>query len=541
MPMPAETADPVSVIPIQAALLSVSDKAGLPDLARTLHDRGVRLISTGGTARAIREAGLPVDDVSDLTRSPEMLEGRVKTLHPAVHAGILAKRTADHLATLAEHGFSAIDLVVVNLYPFEQTVAKPGVTRDQAVEQIDVGGPTMTRAAAKNHDSVCVLTSPAQYPALTQQLADHDGGTSLAFRRSCAREAFARTAAYDAAITAYLRADEQPHETSAMPALIDLSYTRHATLRYGENSHQPAAAYTRAGEPPAGVIGAEQLAGVELSYNNILDTDAACRLAADLHALDRTRPAAVVVKHTNPCGVAQGPSTVRTIEAALEGDPLAAFGGIMACTATIDASSAACLIERGVFLEVIAAPDFEPEAVEALTKKFKRLRLLRVAPGGAPESLSLRHVAGGLLAQAPDLATPDPASWTHAAGPIPGPETLRSAAALELAVRALSSNAIVVGRAHDDGTVATVGAGCGQVDRVGACTTAVTKAGARARGAIACSDAFFPFPDGPQLLIDAGVTTIVHPGGSKRDDETFALCDAAGVSCLVTGVRRFRH
>ena len=523
------------LVRVRRALLSVSDKAGLVAFARSLAALDIELISTGGTARALRDAGLDVRDVADVTGFPEMLSGRVKTLHPMVHGGILGVRgDADHEAAMREHKIEPIDLVCVNLYPFEQTVARAGVTEPEAVEQIDIGGPAMVRSAAKNHASVAVVTDPSQYPRVLGELGGHAGATTLGLRKDLAVAAFRRTGAYDAAIGAYLGRNE------AFPDRLVLSYERGPDLRYGENPHQPGAVYRDPAWTGPSVVSAELLGGKQLSYNNDNDAAAALELALTLGSLD-AGVGACVVKHTNPCGAATAPTASDAAKLALAGDPLAAYGGILAMSAPVDAHAAAAIVEGGAFFEVVIAPAFAPEAAAAIGARWKNCRLLAV--GSHARTLgarTVRSIPGGLLVQHADDAAPDPAAWAHAAGPAPTPATIDAARALVCVVRALSSNAVCLG-GPDGAGVRLFGAGAGQMDRVASCRLAVEKAGERAAGSIAASDAFFPFDDGPRALIDAGVRAIVHPGGSKRDGETFALCHERGVTCLTTGVRHFRH
>jgi len=536
--------------PIRRALISVWDKAGLGDLATALHAHGVEMVSTGSTAGAIRQLGLPVTAVEEVTGAPEMLGGRVKTLHPRIHAGILADRdTPDHLAQLDEHGIAPFDLVVCNLYPFERAISDPATTPAQAIEQIDVGGPSMVRAAAKNHASVAVACDPADYPVIEAAL--DQGGTTAAQRRALAAAAFARTAAYDAAIAAWFAArgdaagdgDAEPgaEPGGPLPETVVLTGRRLQALRYGENPHQRAAFYRSGSEASAwGLAAARQLAGKELSYNNLLDADAAIGLARELagapaDAADTLtgRPFAVIVKHTNPCGAATGETLADAYAAAFEGDPVSAFGGVVALTRPLDAATAARIAE--VFTEVVAAPGFEPDALEVLAGK-KSLRLLQVGLGAPAGRLAVRSVAGGLLVQDADRPTAGAGSWRLAAGPAPDAAAL---ADLDLAwrvTRHVKSNAIVL---VNGGKV--VGVGAGQMSRVESARIAVAKAGDRARGAVAGSDAFFPFPDGVEALAEAGVRAIAHPGGSVRDEEVNAAADAAGVTLLHTGFRHFRH
>jgi phosphoribosylaminoimidazolecarboxamide formyltransferase/IMP cyclohydrolase len=562
------------LIPIRRALLSVSDKTGIVELASQLHAWGVELLSTGGTAAALRAAGLPVVSVSDVTGFPEILGGRVKTLHPHVHAGLLANRDdPEHMQQLAAHGIAPIELVVINLYPFEQTVARAGVTHEQAIEQIDIGGPAMLRASAKNADSVAVCVQPSRYPALLEHMAAHQASagqpaTTRELRRELARAVFARTAAYDASISNWLerRAAEDPAcqaEGGALPARLIVSLERVQALRYGENPHQSAAVYraTAIGQPldgtgtngngspaagTASLVDAPLLHGKPLSYNNLNDAAAALRLVMDLHALDPRRPAAVIVKHTNPCGAATATDALTAVDAAFAGDPVAAFGGILATSATLTGDVAQRLCAEGVFLEVVIAPEIAPDALERLRSRWANLRIMAVGPLPAqpPQTLELRTLPGGALAQGADAGTPlDPGVWTLAAGPAPDAATIQRAAVVWLIAKHLTSNAIAIGGADPQrpGAVRLFGAGAGQMDRVTSSRLAAEKAGALAQGAVAASDAFFPFDDGPRVLADAGVRAIVHPGGSKRDQDTFTLCEQRGISCLLTGTRHFRH
>lgn len=527
------------VVTPRRALISVSDKAGAAGFARALAARGVEILSTGGTARALREAGLDVTDVSAITGFPEIMGGRVKTLHPKIHGAILGRpEEGGDAAAMAEHGIEPIDIVAINLYPFERTIAADGVTEAEATEQIDIGGPAMLRAAAKNHARVAVVTDPSQYAAVLDDL-ESAGGVTAATRRRLAAAAFARTAAYDAAIAGYFERGEGP------PPVLRVSACRTHELRYGENPHQPAAAYA-SGEGGASVLTAEQLHGKPLSYNNLADAAAALDLAVALRGYDSARPAAVVVKHTNPCGAAQAGALAQAVRLAIEGDPLAAYGGILAVSAAVDAETADRIAAPDRFFEVIVAPSFDAAALRRLRDRWANVRLLATGPleAASREGLEIRSIPGGFLAQARDALLPDPVSWTLAAGPEPGEAVRRAAGALELVCRALSSNAVLIGGVvtGNAGTAAALfGAGAGQMDRVASCRLALEKAGGRAAGAIAVGDAFFPFSDGPAILADAGVGVLVHPGGSKRDEETLELCREHGLSCLLTGVRRFRH
>lgn len=529
---------------VRRALLSVHDKTGIVELATGLVELGVELLSTGGTARLLREAGLPVREVADVTGFPELLDGRVKTLHPGIHGGILARRDRpEDLAALDRHSIPLIDLVVVTLYPFEATVARPDVTLAEAVEQIDIGGPAMIRSGAKNAAWVTVVTAPGQYDAVVAELNEHDGCTTLALRARLAAAAFARTAEYDASIASYL----SRRSPEAFPPVLRLSYPKAADLRYGENPHQRAALYRDPASTGQTIVAAEQLHGRPLSYNNINDAAAALEVAKSLRQLAPDRAGACVVKHMNPCGASIAPTPDAAVDQAIAGDPLAAFGGILALNVPVSAPAAERIARPECFVEVVVAPSFEPPALEILRARWSQVRLLAVGqrtPSGA-RKLDYRSIPGGMLVQERDSGTPDPARWTHAAGPAPTPDQLRAAAFVECVVRYLSSNAVAIGGMPSDPPGADAlrlfGAGGGHVDRLTACRIAVEKAAALARGAVAASDAFFPFPDGPRVLIDAGVRVIVHPGGSKRDQETLALCEQHAVTCLLTGVRHFRH
>lgn len=527
------------LVPIRRALLSVSDKTDLVAFASVLAGMGVELVSTGGTAAALEKAGLTARRIEDLTGIPEMMDGRVKTLHPRVHGGLLALRdNPEHVEAMHTHGIPPIDLVCVNLYPFEQTVGRPGVTTEEAIEQIDIGGPAMIRSAAKNASWVVVVTDPKQYDRVVEDLRENDGAASTDLRRWLAASAFARTSAYDRAISAYL-----DHGTGrAFPPTLTLDYALTDELRYGENPHQAAAVYRDPASNGPTVVNAHQICGKHLSYNNFLDASAALELVKVLRRLDGDRPGACVIKHTNPCGVALAPSLISAVKLAIAGDPLAAYGGILAANHIIDESAAEIIAAPDRFFEVVLAPDFTPEAVARLTKRWKNVRLLAVGerPATRQRKLEYRSIPGGMLVQDRDVRLPAPEGWTHAAGPDPDPELLAAAPVVEIAARALSSNAVAIGGLTDEGA-RLFGSGSGLVDRVTACRVAVDKAGELADGAVACSDAFFPFPDGPRILIDAGVKMLVHPGGSKRDADTFALCDEHGVTCMTTGTRRFRH
>lgn len=521
------------LIPVKRALLSVSDKTGLVALARALATRGVQLLSTGGTARALAAAGFDVTPIESVTGVPEMMDGRVKTLHPKIHGGLLAVRDDPaHAQAMRAHGIDAIDLVCINLYPFERTVASPGVTRDHAIENIDIGGPSMVRSAAKNADWVAVVTDPGDYADLIRELDTNDGATTLATRRRLQARAFARTAAYDAAIAAWLDPSKDP-----FPARLTITLERAQALRYGENPHQQAALYRRGSSPS--IATARQLHGKELSYNNINDAAAALDLALQLAKVAGGRPGACVIKHANPCGAACADTVHEAADLAIAGDPLAAYGGILGLSAAVDQPTAQRLARKDVFLEVIVAPGFAPDALETLRAKSANVRLLEVdSSPPASAAIEFRSIPGGVLAQTGDDALAH--SFEHRAGPAPSDAILGLARFLEPVCRALTSNAVCIG-STSAGRCSLAGAGAGQMDRLQACRIAVEKAGDRARGGVAFSDAFLPFADGPRVLIDAGVACLVHPGGSKRDDETFALCNQRGVTCLTTGLRHFRH
>ncbi|MDX2146918.1 MAG: bifunctional phosphoribosylaminoimidazolecarboxamide formyltransferase/IMP cyclohydrolase [Planctomycetota bacterium] len=558
---------PVNLVVVRRALVSVSDKSGLAPLAALLKRWNIETISTGGTAKALELQGVRVVPIEQVTGWPEMLDGRVKTLHPKVHGGLLAVRgKPEHEAALRAHEISPIDLVCVNLYPFEQTLAAARgrtLPEGEAIEQIDIGGPSMIRSAAKNFAGVAVLTDWSQLEALDQELAKNDGATTLALRRRLAGDAFSRTARYDAAIGAWFASKldasndasgEQNQER--LPVRLVLELDRLQPMRYGENPHQHAAAYrvrTIGGAPaagatgePEGVIGARHLHGKELSYNNVNDASAAMGLSraiAQAMGEAQTSVGACVVKHANPCGASAAKSAERAVELALAGDPLAAYGGILACSAPLDAAAARHVARREVFLEAVLAPSFTPEALDLLTAKSGTMRLLEVGVDGSTSGvLEYRSVSGGMLVQGRDELLTPPANHTHRAGPRVNDEMLLAARFLEPVVRALTSNAVCIGGwTPQRDAMMLFGAGAGQMDRLTACRIACEKAGERARGGVAHSDAFFPFDDGPRILIDAGVTLIVHPGGSKRDGDTFNLCDERGVTCLTTQTRHFRH
>ena len=517
--------------PIRRALISVYDKSGLIALAQGLHEAGVELVSTGSTAKTIADKGIPVTPVEFVTGFPEILDGRVKTLHPHVHAGLLADtRNPEHLAALQKLKIEPFDLVVVNLYPFSETVDS-GADVDECVEQIDIGGPSMVRAAAKNHASVAVVVEPLGYDGVLA--AVRGGGFTLEERKKLASLAFRHTAEYDIAVACWTESTLAPESGDApafLPPWLGRNWRRTSLLRYGENPHQQAALYSDdAGWP--GLAQAEQLHGKEMSYNNFTDADAAWRAA-----FDHRQICVAIIKHANPCGIAV--SSVSVADAhrkAHECDPLSAFGGVIAANTEITVEMAEQVAE--IFTEVIIAPAYEPGAVEVLARK----KNVRVLVAGEPEvgGVEIRQISGGLLMQQRDgidAAGDDPASWTLAAGPAADAATLADLAFAWRSCRAVKSHAIVIAAAG-----ATVGVGMGQVNRVDAARLAVERGGDRVGGAVAASDAFFPFPDGLQVLTDAGVRAVVHPGGSVRDDEVTAAAAAAGITLYLTGARHFAH
>jgi phosphoribosylaminoimidazolecarboxamide formyltransferase / IMP cyclohydrolase len=519
-------------VAIRRALISVYDKTGLGGLAQALNGAGVEIVSTGSTAAAIAAAGVPVTRVEDLTGFPECLDGRVKTLHPAVHAGLLADvRRPAHREQLLERGIAPFELLVSNLYPFERTAAS-GAPAEECVEQIDIGGPAMVRAAAKNHGSVAVITDPSMYPAVAEAAAG--GGFTLEDRRRLAARAYAYTAAYDAAVASWFASVYAPDAVAAetgWPDVIAALWSRREVLRYGENPHQRAALYAGPARP-AGIAGAQQLHGKAMSYNNYVDAAAAWRAAFDF-----TEPCVAIIKHSNPCGIAIGDDLADAHRKAHACDPVSAFGGVIAANGVVTRALAAQIAD--IFTEVVVAPGFEPAACELLTAR-KNLRLLTCpppVPAAAP--VEWRQLDGGLLMQSADtLNAPgdDPATWELKAGPAASADALADLVFAWRACRSVKSNAILIASGG-----ATVGVGMGQVNRVDSARLAVARAGDRARGAVAASDAFFPFPDGLQVLTAAGVSAIVEPGGSVRDGEVVQAAADAGVSLYFTGARHFFH
>jgi phosphoribosylaminoimidazolecarboxamide formyltransferase/IMP cyclohydrolase len=519
-------------IPIRRALISVYDKAGLEELARGLHEAGVEIVSTGSTAKTIAAANVPVTTVEDLTGFPECLDGRVKTLHPKVHAGLLAEvANPDHNAQLADLGIEPFQLLVSNLYPFEATVAS-GATPAECVEQIDIGGPAMVRAAAKNHASIAVITDPARYPDVLAAVAS--GGFTLDQRRRLAAAAYAQTAAYDIAVASWFASVYAPEDDTGWPAVAGALWHRADVLRYGENPHQRAALYserTVVSRPATGIASAELLHGKPMSYNNYVDADSARRAAFDF-----AEPCVAIIKHSNPCGIAIGTDLADAHAKANACDPVSAFGGVIATNAVVTAPMARQV--AAVFTEVVIAPDFEPEALDILSTA-KNIRLLRCAAPAGHRAVEWRPVSGGMLLQSVDHVTEpgdDPANWELKAGPPASPARLADLAFAWKACRSVKSNAILLA---SEG--ASVGVGMGQVNRVDSARLAVARAGERAAGSVAASDAYFPFPDGLEILIEAGVSTVAEPGGSIRDGLVVEAAEKAGLTLYFTGVRHFYH
>lgn len=521
------------------ALLSVSDKSGLVEFAQGLVAAGFAIVSSGGTAQSLKAAGVAVTKVSDYTGSPEILGGRVKTLHPKIHGGILARRdVAADLADLEANGIAAFDLVAVNLYPFAQTVAKPGVTLADAIENIDIGGPAMIRATAKNFSQLTVLCNPSQYPAYLAALQANDGVIPLAFRQARALEAFEHTAAYDAAIVAYLSlvgansAEAADIETTALPAHLTVTGQQVQTMRYGENPHQAATWYASDDGSSGGWATAKQLQGKELSYNNLVDLEAARQLIAEFGGPNGD-PAAAILKHNNPCGVAQRGTIAEAYQVAFAADSTSAFGGIVALNRGIDAATATALTQT--FLECVVAPSCDPDAAAILAAK-PNLRILTLADLSSGPSLMIKPIAGGFLAQAADDAPADPSSWTIATEAQPTEADLAELLFAWQVVRHVKSNAIVI---TQNRTI--LGVGAGQMNRVGSAQIALTQAGDRARGAILASDGFFPFDDSVRTAAAAGIRAIVQPGGSMRDADSVKAANELGVIMLLTGQRHFFH
>jgi len=516
---------------VQRALLSVTDKTGLVEFARTLAGFRVELVSTGGTAKALRDAGLTVRDISDLTGFPEMLDGRVKTLHPVVHGGILHRREdPEHVRAVEAHGIGPIDMVIVNLYAFEKTAARPGVAFEEIVENIDIGGPSMLRSAAKNFEDVAVVSGVDEYPALIEELQANGGKLSHATRWRLSKKAFATTAAYDAAIATTLEAlpEGQPADAGTMPQTLRVIAKQQASLRYGENPHQSAALYTDGSG--LGIANAEQLQGKELSYNNLVDLDACWSLVSEFDAC-----AVAIIKHTNPCGVGIGATVVEAYQRALAADPVSAFGGVIGINRTVDGAAAQEIAK--LFVEAVVAPEFTPEALAALSAK-KNLRVLRLRPAKAPRVI--KQISGGYLVQDDDSASVTADTLKVATARKPTPEETEAMLFAWHVCKHVKSNAIVYARL-DAGFGQTVGVGAGQMSRVDAARFGAMKATLPLKGTVAASDAFFPFPDGLETIAEAGATAIIQPGGSMRDADVVAAADRLGLAMVFTGIRHFRH
>ena len=521
--------------PIQRALISVSDKTGVVELARGLHAHGAELLSTGGTQKALEDAGLPVTPVSDYTGFPEMMDGRVKTLHPKIHGGLLALRDdPGHMDAAAEHGIGMIDVVVVNLYPFQERVARPDVTLADAIENIDIGGPSMLRSAAKNHASVAVVVDPADYALVLDELDANDGAITDTTRSYLAQKVFAYTGAYDAAIATYLAG--QTENGSPYPEHLTVGFEKVADLRYGENPHQTAAFYRDPASREAGLATAEVIAGKPLSYNNYMDLDAALQLVRDF-----ADPAAAILKHTNPCGAGAGDTIAEAYARALEGDPVSAFGSVQGFNRDVDVALAEQIVQPKTFVEAIVAPGFSPEAVELLQTTCwwgKDLRLLAVGDLGRPRDPmpQMRRVAGGLLVQEFDTGCVPPADWQQVTDRAITDGERDDLIFAWAVCKHVKSNAIVFVRGRT-----LIGTGAGQMSRVDSSEIAAKKAGRRARGAVVASDAFFPFRDGVDAAAAAGVTAIIQPGGSKQDEAVIQAANEHGIAMVFTGMRHFRH
>jgi len=519
------------LVPVKRALISVSDKTGLAEFARALHEEfKVELISTGGTAKFLREvAKVPVTDVSQITGFPEMMDGRVKTLHPKIHGGLLAIRdNPEHVAAMKEHGIVGIDLVCISLYPFEKTIAKPGVSFDEAIENIDIGGPSMIRSAAKNHRWVLVVTSPERYEKVLGDLREHNGCSCGKHRLKQAQRAFAHTAEYDSLIANYL-ATAGGIDSAGMV----LNLTKALDLRYGENPHQKATLLVGKKPDEASVAFGLQLHGKELSYINLLDADGALSAVKEF-----TTPAACIVKHTTPCGCATAADLPTAFRRAFEGDPLAAFGGIVALNKTVNLATAEAIVSIDKLLEVIVAPSYDHDALALLRQRWKNVRLLEVGPLGKFDAneLQMHKIVGGFLVQQRDLLGIDEMSWKVVSKRQPTPKEMEDLKFAWLVCKHVKSNAIVVAKDQ-----MLLGAGAGQMDRPSAARLAISKAAERVKGSVAASDAFFPFPDAPELLLKAGVTAIIHPGGSLKDADSINVVDQAGAAMVTTGQRHFKH
>jgi phosphoribosylaminoimidazolecarboxamide formyltransferase/IMP cyclohydrolase len=532
----APSAVSVDLRPVRRALLSVTDKTGLVEFARALAGHGVELVSTGGTAKALRDAGLTVKDISELTGFPEMLDGRVKTLHPKVHGGILHMRgNEEHVAAVETHGIVPIDMVVVNLYAFEKTAQKPGVAFADVIENIDIGGPSMVRSAAKNFEDVAIVTSTEDYGPLTEELVAKKGSLSRATRWRLAKQAFAVTAAYDSGIATALESVEAPTGpavfSAEMPQTLRIVDRLSQTLRYGENPHQRAALYVDGSGK--GVAAAQQLQGKELSYNNLVDLDACWELVSEFD--DSTDAAVAIIKHTNPCGASTGATVLEAYRRALESDPISAFGGVIGVSREVDGEAAEEIAK--LFVEAIVAPGFSKEALERFAAK-KNLRLVKIVPAETPRVV--KQVSGGFLVQDADRHRVTEAELKVVTDRKPTPEEMRALMFAWKVCKHVKSNAIVYAR-YSEGHGQTVGVGAGQTSRVDAARFGAMKAVLPLKGSVAASDAFFPFPDGLETIADAGATAVIQPGGSVKDDDVIAAANRLGVAMVMTGIRHFRH
>jgi phosphoribosylaminoimidazolecarboxamide formyltransferase/IMP cyclohydrolase len=524
------------MLKIKRALISVSDKTGLDGLVKALHKSGVEILSTGGTAKMIRSFGVPAKDISEYTGFPEMLDGRVKTLHPKVHAGLLALReNKEHMETVKKHEIGLIDMVVVNLYPFEKTVSDPAVKLEEAIENIDIGGPSMLRSAAKNHKSVCVVCDPSDYQRVIEELEKNAGGIPEPLLVELGAKVFAKTSAYDAAIYNFLSRYEilDTNNEQCFPSTLNLNFTKIQDLRYGENPHQKAAFYKDGSSGEIGIAGAAQLHGKELSFNNIIDLNAALEIVKEFD-----EPAAVIIKHTNPCGAAAAKTLTEAYMNALDCDRLSAFGSIVGFNRTVDAHTADTILKECDFVECIVAPSYEPKAIEALKTK-KNLRLIEVkgfVSAGAKCGRDMKKVTGGLLIQDKDVLCTKESDLKVVTKAKPTKDQLRSMLFGFIVAKHVKSNSIVI----SDGTK-TVGVGAGQMSRVDSVKIAAEKAGSRAKGATLSSDAFFPKEDGIEEAAKAGIKAIIQPGGSIKDKDVIAMADKLGIAMVFTGRRHFKH
>jgi phosphoribosylaminoimidazolecarboxamide formyltransferase/IMP cyclohydrolase len=520
----------IDQVKIRRALVSVTDKTGVVEFCRALAARGVEIVSTGGTAKALSDAGVPVRSIDELTGFPEMMDGRVKTLHPKVHGGLLARRDVpEHMASAEEHGIEMIDMVVVNLYAFEATVAREGVTLEDAIENIDIGGPSMLRSAAKNFEAVTVVTDPACYDSILAEIAANGGATLYETRKALAVDAFRKTSAYDDAIFSYL--SREAGAAPLFPHDVRFFLEKVQDLRYGENPHQDAAFYRFSDSKPMTLARSEQLHGKELSYNNILNTDACWTAVREFG-----EPACVIVKHMNPCGTAIGTDAVEAYDKAYASDPVSAYGGVMAFNRPVPSGVAEHINANGQFVEVMIAPEFEPGALELLTQK-KNVRLVRTGGVRPVEGhYESRAVEGGMLVQTSDAVSEDPATFTVPTKRRPTDDEMAQLVFAWRVAKSVKSNAILLAK-----DFASVGVGAGQMSRVDAAKIACEKAGERAAGAVAASDAYMPFPDSLEVCAAAGVTAVIQPGGSIRDGECIAKADELGVAMVFTGHRHFRH